>query len=384
MVLRSGWTTLLLGWMVGVSTLAGTGWALQALPRTLTDQDLRALEARYMDQVVVVAGDQVITQRDLLQRLQTPAGRRKVTELAALPPQAQAKAEAQLKLETSAELVEMFLETRAGEDRGFDPKLVETLVDRRFQETIERVGGYRTFYAELQRANSSPELFKEQIRRSLYRYAWQGAITGRQAGTTGRIELDRFVRPGELRVTYKNFLGSSRWSERELLGEREKQFVLLELALGFEASGGRQAAVDRAKTVREDIEAGKVSVEEYIRHWGLRDPKAAEKARLVLTASQARDASQSSFGGPTFAEFLADAEPGDLSPVLESSLAAHIFKLVEIQPAQPARPFEDWNLQEDVRNFLLEKQARNRLGRAHRDLILESALSNRTLVEFML
>ena len=141
--------------------------AAQALPQVLTPSDLAILEDRFLDQVLVVAGDQVVTRSDVFAHIQSPQWRDRIEGYRNLPAN-EANAEMQkANIEAAAELVESLLVVRAGEDRGFDPSIVDSLVERRFKEAIERSGGYRNFHKELQRFGTSPEAYKERTRRTI-------------------------------------------------------------------------------------------------------------------------------------------------------------------------------------------------------------------------
>ena len=366
--------------------LAGSlAWATPGLAaQELTELELAQLEARYLDQVLVVAGDQVITDQQLARQFQAPHIRERIQELRQLPPEQQAQELGLLQRDAVAELVEIFLATQAGQDRGFDPKLVETLVERRFRERAKQAGGYQIFSTQLKASGLTPELFKDQIRQQLYRFAWQGAVTGRQPGVTGRMEMDRYVRPGALRKAYRNFRQSPSVYERNLVGETEARYELKELALGFEALGSRETALERSAAIRAEIVAGRMTVQDFINRWKLSDPDAERKASVTLTDSQAVQVSQQTFGSGRFLEFLRQAEIGDLSEPFESNRAAHLFYVEEVHDPQKAPPFQTFQLQEDLRNHLLARQESKRLGRAFGQLIRENRLSDPQIAEFML
>ncbi len=350
-----------------------------SLPQALTQHDLQVLSQRFLDSVVVVAGDQIITRTDLFRHMQGTTWRERFLEAEKAP-----KEQARLENEATADLVKAFLEVRAGQDRGFDPEIVEVLVEGRFDESQKQYGGYQAFYRELKRGNSSPERYRESIRRTLYRGAWRGAITGRQKGVTGRRELNRYVRPGELWGTYRSFLKSPRLAEIELTGFREAQFEILELALGFRALGGRKAALERAQSLRADIAKGVVTFEELIAYWAKSDEQAREKSKAVFSLSRAAAISQSAFGGSGLLDFLTDSEVGQMSPPLESKEAVHLFLLTRIEPEVPSKPFADLEVQAAIRKHLTEKQSKIRLGRAHMRLIQESQLHPQELAEYMI
>ncbi|MDF1838413.1 MAG: hypothetical protein P1V35_11125 [Planctomycetota bacterium] len=371
--------------LAGLAALGMGGSLLaQGLPQQVTPDDLRALNERFLDSVVVVAGDQVVTRTDLVAHLRNKQWRERYQEASQLPQDQRLQAFNRIENDATADLVEAFLEVRAGQDRGFDPEVVENLVKRRFARAQESAGGYQAFHQQLTAGNSSPEQYKESFRRTLYRFAWQGAITGKQIGTTGRKELNRYVRPGEIWGAYKSFLKSPRLNEVEMTGFREAEFEVLELALSFQALGGRENALDRAATLRTDLERGVISFEELIAYWAKTDERAREKSTAVFTLGRAAQISQSEFGGQGLVEFLTQSEVGEMSPPLESQNAVHLFQLNKIVPEVPSKPFANLDVQDAIRKHLLDKQTRVRLGRAHVKLIRESQLHPPELAKYML
>ena len=168
------------------------------------------------------------------------------------------------------------------------------------------------------------------------------------------------------------------------MGFREQSFEMLELAMGFEATGGRDAALERITKLRDRINKGEMTFEALIQRWSESDPLARQKASLTLTLGQVRAISQESFGGPAFFDFATSGQAGDICEIMESATAAHIFQMEKNLPAQSVQAFESWDIQEAMRAHLQNKQRNNRLGRAHRDLITESRLSDGGLTEYML
>jgi hypothetical protein len=349
----------------------------------VTDQEIRSLNERFSDWVVVVAGDQIITRTDLAQHLGGGEWRQRYQEALQLPVEQAQQEVTRIENEATSDLVENFLEVRAGQDRGFDPEVVERLVERRFKREQEASGGYQAFYRRLKAGNSSPEDFKDSFRRTLYRYSWQGAITGKQIGTTGRKELNRYVRPGEIWGTYRSYLKSPRLNEIELTGFREAQYEILELALGFQALGGRDAAMERATALRNDLASGVVTFEELIAHWAKTDERAREKSTATFSLGRATQISQSEFGGSVLVDFLTSGNVGEISQPMEATGAVHIFQLTRVEPEQPSKPFATLEVQEAIREHMEDKQTRVLLGRAHIELIRESQLDPPELARFM-
>ena len=356
----------------------------QGLPQEVTAEDLQFLNERYLDSVVVVAGDQVVTRSDLVTHLRSQTWRELYQEAFKLPKEQRDQAINKIENDATANLVEAFLEVRAGQDRGFDPEVVENLVKRRFAKAQKSAGGYQAFYRQLTNGNSSPEQYKESFRRTLYRFAWQGAITGKQIGTTGRKELNRHVRPGEIWGTYQSFLKSPRLAEVEMTGFREAQFETLELAISFKSQGGRENTLERVGDIYDDIASGSVEFEEVFSYFSRNDEQVRAQSTTEWSLSLADRVSRTEFGNSEFTKFLTQSEVGKVSLPLESKDAVHLFLLLDATPEVPSKPFSDLEVQQAIRKHLLDKQGRVRLGRAHVELIRESQLQPPELAKYML
>lgn len=369
----------------GLATLvmAGTA-AAQALPREVTPEELNSLNQIYLDSVVVVAGDQVVTRADLVTHLRSPKWREEYNKTFEMPQDQRSQAQNKIENDATAELVQNFLEVRAGQDRGFDPEVVEGLVSRRFAKRQESAGGYQELHRQLARQNSSPKQFKETFRRALYRHAWQGAITGKQIGTTGRKELNRYVRPGEIWGSYQSFLKSPRLNEVEMTGFREAKFETLEIAISFKSQGGRENTLKRVGDIHTDISKGDVDFEEVFSYFSRNNEEIRAQSTSRWSLGHADRVSHSEFGGSEFTDFLVKGQVGAVSKPLESKDAVHIFLLTDVEPEVPSKSFTRVEVQSAIRNHLIDKQARVRLGRAHVRLIQESQLQPPELAKYML
>ncbi|MCP5022543.1 MAG: hypothetical protein GY930_12320 [bacterium] len=355
-----------------------------SLPPALTELDLEHLAERFLDRVVVIAGDQVITHTDVYRHLQSKKWKERSREAEKAPKDRIQQERNRVIYDATADLVEAFLEVRAGQDRGFDPELVEVLVERRFNESQKRYGGYQAFYRELKLGNSSPEVYRESIRRSLYRHAWQGAITGRQLGVTGRKELNGYVRPGQLWGAYRSFLKSPRLAEVELTGFREAQFETLEIAISFESQGGRENTLRRIEETYAKLLDGTADFVEFFDYLSKNDAQMRTQSTHSWALGKAANVSQTEFGGTTFLDFLTQGKVGDISPPLESKEAVHLFLLTKIEPEVPSKPFANLEVQAAIRKHLTEKQRKIRLGRARMRLIQESQLQPQDLAKHMI
>ena len=101
------------------------------------------------------------------------------------------------------DLIEERLQVQGGIDMGFEEQQVKRLVSNTTERRISSAGGVIQMADELDGKGVS--LFEEEseLERRLYRFSWERAITGVNAGVSGRTYRDRYVRPGQLKLRYE-------------------------------------------------------------------------------------------------------------------------------------------------------------------------------------
>lgn len=343
----------------------------------VTDPRLRSL----VDEVVAVVGDEVVTLRELIGEIQHPNYEQRRLAIERLPASEQDNAYGELQTEAIATLVERLLRTRAGEDRGFDPSIVERLADNYINFVREQYGGPIGYRQWLDRAGSDPEGHREWRKRQLYLGAWEGSTTGEQPGPIGRPDRDTFVRPGHLYATYRRLVASAQPEEQAIVGATRGEVVLSEIAMSIDANGGEAATRQLAEKLRR-------SVLEDGEDFDALASKLGESRRPNYITSDLEGvarAGELSFGNDQLLIFSKNASPGEISPPLRSRKGGiHLFKLVERKPAQEPEPYHSIELQKRLRQYIGVQRDRVRLGQGTEHLLRTVRIQPAELGNFML
>lgn len=284
------------------------------------------------------------------------------------------------------------LEVEAGRSRGFDPALVESLVSGHFERQVERFGGAAGFSQRLRSSRTSPEQFREQVTADLYRIAWRDSERGVQPGPAGRTTADRYIRPGELLSAYEVLKESQDPDDLALVGAKASSFSLKRMILSLEehAPGLEgQAAVEKvvflANQLRGQVALGDASFPEQVEAW---DAMRGRSADLERSLQGMLIMSRSLHGGDALYEFGRTARVGDLTPPLpylvEGSVRAIVlYQVTGKNEAVPAEPFSSLEVQERLREHLLEELDQRRLVRSRLGLVRGSFVFPQDLQSFL-
>ena len=339
----------------------------------------------YLDWGAGISGERVITVSDLSMAMTDPSepwGRQ--VQQGADP--------AKVNLEVLRDLAMTQLEVEAGRVRGFDPGLVESLVDNHFERQVKHYGGPTEFTKTLQALRTTPSLFRARITSDLYRYAWRDSSLGKQPGPTGRISVDRYIRPGYLFSTYEAFAESSDPAMLAVLGGSAEMLVLGRIILpieqhaaGLDEKAGLEKTKFLAQQLRAQVIEGEATFEAQAAAWdtnrGQGDPM-QRTLRGVLGMSRQFHQTDLLF------EFARDAKAGDVSPPLpyqttDGQWAVVLYALTERLPARSPKPFTDLTVQVALRKHLLEELDKRRMTRARLHLVQKSHLHPADLRPFL-
>jgi hypothetical protein len=268
--------------------------------------------------------------------------------------------EAQMRAELVRDLLTLRLEEQMGRDMGLDPAQIQRQSRFEMEEEREKVG--LLSYVERLSAEGRDVVQEETDReRQLYRDLWQYSKVG-FAVAGRRATVDRQVRPGELRILFRENLSA--------LAPIRVQLQILIVA--SEPAGGAEAARERCADARERTLAGEdlgAIVEEI-------GAEFRETRGVMQTAT-------ASLRDRAVRKFAEEAAVGDLSevmPVLNArtgrpapELGYQLVRLLEREET-PEPEYEDRDVQKKLREFAIGSQNQAILGRERERLRREAYL----------
>ena len=111
--------------------------------------------------------------------------------------------QAQLFNSVATREISWWLKVQAGRDLGFDPKMIERFVKDEHESRLERAESAANMADILKSADvDSGQYFADTESRVLAEL-WRRSVTGQFPGPDGRPYVDRFVRPGRLRLEFE-------------------------------------------------------------------------------------------------------------------------------------------------------------------------------------
>ncbi len=251
--------------------------------------------------------------------------------------------------ETFSDRVRTLLMEQGGRDLGYDEAIVKRYVDDSIQGNIQDYGGIVDLSEELRRQNLDPQVLRDMKQRAAYRELWGLAVEGRQPGASGRVNVDRYVRPGRLLFEFE------RTPAREVLPATVSfQNLWISVELAGSASEARAKADELVAKARagEDFTA---LVREHS-HSSSKVRDGWERDATLRLVTQVY---------PDLGEFLAKAEPTDVSDPQPERVDGELvaFRIVSgVKRQAPEVDFASARAQEALRERML-----NNLGRYRRD-----------------
>lgn len=296
--------------------------------------------------------------------------------------------------------LETLILVQAGQDLGYDPELVEELTTREFEQQVERAGGHRNMSRALQRFDRTPESQRDQTRDRLLQQSFVASKIGRAAGPTGRVSVDRHVRPGLMRMYYDSFVDSNVQRELEVVGKQPERVRLQALQVNLPAGGDPEQSREQVEAFLEFYRSEDVKFEseqakfEYLieRHGDEDSRKYGGMIPVGPPRALAEWGRRRHEGSEALGRLAREGEVGDTTEPLwleeggeGGTRAWCIYRLAERLDPVPARPFQDQELQADLRRFLLHQQDRERENAAFlealRDTYLQPPDARRLVLE---
>ncbi len=325
-----------------------------AAPATTAPDAAPARPWREVDRVVMVVNSDIITESELVRRLQMLMKDYKLTT-----DTQRRQAERQI----LGDKVRERLRVQAGANLGVDEKLLDARVRENIERMTERENGVVGLAKFLEsRDVSGPEL-RKRLRDELYDQIYREGVTGEGPGPLGRVTADRYVRPGALLLMYRQ--AEAKPADMEALGGRPASVRFHQVVLDVDTAGGSEAARAVARTLIARLEAGE-DMAEVARSTGsardTEDPPEVEEARLRELY-------------PEIAAFIATATPGQISAPIEGGPESKpVLRIVRFEGRTEAlQPeFSDPKIQERLREISTDRLEEYRLETSYKDLLRSS------------
>jgi hypothetical protein len=227
-----------------------------------------------------------------------------------------------------ADRARQMLQVQGGKDLGFDPALVDRLVNNFLNEQKEDAGSLSRLAEELAREEKDSFTRRDEVYSYVYGALWVESEIGKSPGPGGRNTADRYVRPGR---------GWFEYRERLSHLEREREVQLRQLILAIGKTGGPDAVRIRLDELRNRVLAGE-DMGELAERYGATEP-GTRGATGFLPLSALQRTSQEVYA------FTVNAKVGDVSEVLplnhDGKLSAFIVVRLEESRLPEVPAFED-------------------------------------------
>ena len=289
-----------------------------ALAAALFSPITQDADLRVVDYVEVIVNDEILTYQQVMGATVRKA------EGAQLTPQQLAA----LHNDVAIELIQERLKMQGGIDMGIESQAVERLVGDNMERQIDAAGGAIQMADRLGQKELSLNDQKTAMRRKLYRFSWERAITGVGAGVSGRTYRDRYVRPGKLQLHHEQLKNGLLGAEA--IGGTPALYSLQQLV--FPVSPGDVAVQVRvqaqAERIYSELSAG-ADFTEIIRA----QPTPAENDGMLSPKTWLQLAKN---GGPKVALFAQSAAVGEFSSPIPIQIKGQLlgWRIVKLIKAE--------------------------------------------------
>jgi hypothetical protein len=259
----------------------------------------------------------------------------------------------QLHRRVVSEQVSYLLKVGAGRDAGFRQEMIDGYIRLGHEARLEQAQSAARMADLFVSSRFDASSYYEYTERSVYAHLWTESVTGRAPGAGGRVYVDRWVRPGRMKLEYDR-------RDKVLPAEVTIQ-VLYALP---RVTGTLESARILAERCREEILAGEDFGQVAV------DNECADEETKGVSGPWARDHLLKTAG---VGEFIATAQSGDISEVLpvREEGALRGFRVIKVLDQKDERTvaFANEELQAALKKQLLES-----LDRRHESQALNSLL----------
>lgn len=360
--------------------LESQGW------RPSTQRELELLD-RHGNFHVAVVGEEIITRVDLFTWIGSPRFEDPTVDQPGLSPRERQALQISAALQ---QLIEQRLKVQGGRAQGYEEQLIDAEMDRIFRERIEFMGGPEAANRAFTGMGITPEGFRDLLGEGLMANLWERSITGQMPGSSGRVFVDSYVRPGQQWARYREYVESRDDDLNAVVGlAREGKMSLQQIVLLVPPGGKPPERVrEEVQTLRDNILKGVLTFDEGIARFAppefrgdksvVRNAPPDQLARLL-----ARD-----FSGQAdeVIAYVEGAEAGTISQVLEFTTAGQIqayvlLKVLDRSAASEALPFVSFELQQRLRANITDEATEVRIARGLSELVRSTHLAPAKLRE---
>lgn len=341
----------------------------------------RRLFDQYGDFHVAVVGEEIITRFDVFSWLGSRQFDDPTADQPDLPPQ---QRQAMQTTAALTQLIEQRLKIQGGRSQGYEEELVESQLEGTFRRQIERLGGAQNAAARFKGMGITPQEYKELLGEGLMANLWERSITGDMPGSTGRVYVDSFIRPGRQWARYREYVESGRDEDNAIVGKARTGKITLQRLVLLVSPGGKTADKVKAEaaTLRERIAGGVLTFEEAVSTFVPPELQGDESIVRDFPTKALSEAFQGDFTtqGKEVKAFVEDAAPGSISSVLEFNSAGPpqaymLLKVIDRTMATEALPFTNLELQTRLRQEMRKEASEVRISRGLAELVRTTHLA---------
>lgn len=372
---------LLVASQVGVDGQSGSeDGGVGARWRPKTELELQLLD-RYGDFHVAVVGEEIITRIDVFGWINSPRFEDPTLDQPELDPGTKQR----LKLSAAlTQLIEQRLKIQGGRSQGYEEELIEAERERFFRAKVEEFGGAQAAASTFESIGITPEEYKDLLGEGLMANLWEGSVTGRMPGATGRVFVDSFIRPGQQWARYREYVEARDEKLNSIVGKTRQGKVSVQRIVLMVTPGAKPASgvKEEIETLRDRIEAGVLTFDEAIRTFVSPEFQGNESIVKEVPTARLVELFRRDFTGQgdEVSSFIQNAEPDTLSPIFEFNAsgvpqAYVLLKMLDRTRATKALPFKDLELQTRLREAIAEEASEVRIARGLAELVRTTHLA---------
>ena len=252
-----------------------------------------------VDRVEIVVNEDIVTRRSLMREMMLLQRKGQLTS------QSNPR-EAEGEVRTNA--LKRLLAVQAGEKMGLDRALVDRQVNQFLRRQRDHFDGVVGLAEHLESRDIDAQDHRREVERDLYQLFWTNYVTGEGPATQGaRISVDRYVRPGLRLFEYRNLIAQP--EQLPAIGGHPQRVTVQLLyldpgAIGVDLAAARKLAVQLRERVLDGEDMAL-----------LNDQYGASKKRSSFQPEPLDEARLKQLD-PALGEFVAGAQPGDVSEVM--------------------------------------------------------------------